>query len=67
LLRVEWENIKQKTRLQKVRDSFSDHEMEDEMEAFLGPHLQMVPGSNGKMIPASSGKIPASSGKVSTA
>lgn len=61
---MEWENIKQKARLRKVRDSFSDNEVDDETEAFLGPQLQMVSASSGKMIPASSGKIPAGSGKI---
>ena len=38
---MEWENIKQKSKLQKVRDSFSDRDGNDNDDTFplVGPKL----------------------------
>ena len=36
---MEWENIKQKSKLQKVRDSFSDRDCNDDTFPLVGPKL----------------------------
>ena len=42
---MEWENIKQKSKLQKVRDSFSDRDGNDDTFPLVGPKLIPMVGS----------------------
>ena len=71
LLRVEWENIKQKSKQLKARDSLSDHEDEDDETdgaVLAGPEQEMISLSDpsGSGSGSGSGKQAPSSNSSST-